>query len=295
MEEKVTTKNASHILEEAINEYVNERTAEKLSVVLNLLRHSTLYIPAMLKTPNQPSPCYIQKDNGQQYLPVYTSKDLIPEKPKCEAVLSMSFPASNSIVVMPELNLTGMILNPYSQNLVLMTELIQKLHEIDKKSQTEEPIQLTLEVSTRDARKRAEFEILPNRLFTEGEAFVNALCDEREALINQIFAEACENAALYPFTEEDFSIMALEIAEDLTLIRIDLPEKNLTPTDCCHVYITYNPIIQKASYYTVVMTEAKNIRLLGELLADGTNIEHGNAPVEGTELQKIIDLARAES
>ena len=47
---------------------------------------------------------------------------------------------------------------------------------------------------------------------------MQSLCDEKEAFVNRIFAEAYKEEKLYPYTEEDYSVMALEIAEDLTLI-----------------------------------------------------------------------------
>ena len=42
------------------------------------------------------------------------------------------------------------------------------------------------------------------------------------------------------------------------------------------------------------MSKEKDVRMLGELLEDGKHIDHGVAPVEGAELQKIMDLARGE-
>jgi hypothetical protein len=32
------------------------------------------------------------------------------------------------------------------------------------------------------------------------------------------------------------------------------------------------------------------VNLLGEVASDGSHVEHGEAPAEGTELQRIIDL-----
>ena len=50
----------------------------------------------------------------------------------------------------------------------------------------------------------------------------------------------------------------------------------------------------KAGYYTIEMSKEKDVRMLGEFLEDGKHIDHGVAPVEGAELQKIMDLARGE-
>ena len=121
-------------LEEAIKEYAADRTKERLTTVLNLLRPTKLFVPAMLQAPDRPIPCFLKNSNEEQFLVVYTSKEQIPEEPKSQAMLNMPFPACNNIVVKPELKLAGMVINPFSDNLVLKTELVQKLHEADEQA-----------------------------------------------------------------------------------------------------------------------------------------------------------------
>ena len=61
MEEKMTMEITNDKLEEAIKIYAAERTKENLSTVLNLLRPTKLLIPAMLKAPDQPTPCFLKR------------------------------------------------------------------------------------------------------------------------------------------------------------------------------------------------------------------------------------------
>ena len=133
MEEKTTMEITNDRLEEAIKDYAADRTKEKLTAVLNLLRPTKLLVPAMLKAPDQPTPCFLKSGAGEQYFVVYTSKEQMANAPKSQALLSMPFPACNSVAVKPELNLSGMVINPFTDNLVLKIELIQKLHEADEK------------------------------------------------------------------------------------------------------------------------------------------------------------------
>ena len=134
MEEKMTMEITNDRLEEAIKEYAADRTKENLTTVLNLLRPTKLFVPAMLQAPDRPIPCFLKNSNEEQFLVVYTSKAQIPEEPKSQAMLNMPFPACNNIVVKPELKLAGMVINPFSDNLVLKTELVQKLHEVDEQA-----------------------------------------------------------------------------------------------------------------------------------------------------------------
>lgn len=294
MDEKRILEITNDKLEEAIKAYAAERTKETLSAVLNLLRPARLLVPAMIKAPEQPVPCFLKNNNGEQYLAVYTSKAQIPAEPKSQAILAMPFQTCNNIVVKPELNVAGMVLNPFSDNLVLKTELIQKLHEADQKAPQMKQIKMTPEQFNVFVKKQVEFGVLPKRLFEEGAEFVEKLCDEREELVDRIFADTYKEAKLYPYSAADYAVMALDIAEDLTLIRVDLPEKGLVPPLCYRVYITFNPQTRKAGYYTIEMTAERNVRLLGQILPDGRHTDYGEAPVEGAELQEIMNLARRD-
>lgn len=294
MEDKTIMEITNDKLEEAICTYAADHTKENLAAVLNLLRPTKLLVPAMLKAPDQPVPCFLRSDGGGQFLAVYTSKAQIPEEPKSQAILSMPFQNCNSIVVKPELKLTGMVINPFSDNLILKKELIEKLHEADMKAGQMKQVKMTPEQFHVLAKKQAEFAALPKRLHEEGETFIQKLCDEKEAFVNRIFAEVFREAKLYPYTEDDYSVMALDIAEDLTLVRVDLPEKGNVPPLCPRVYFTFDPIVKKAGYYTIEMTAERDVRRLGQVQADGTHTDLGEAPVEGAELQKIIELARMD-
>lgn len=292
MEAKTTMEITNDKLEEAIKQYAAERTPDNLNMILNLLRPTMLLVPAMLQSPEQPVPCFLKNANGEQFLAVYTSKEQIPQEPKSQAILSMPFPACNNLVVKKELNLIGMVINPFSDNLILKKELVEKLHEADKKAAQMKQVKMTPEQFHVFVKKQVEFGVLPKRLFTEKKAFVDKLCEEKEAFMNDIFAEAYKEPKLYPYSEEDYSVMALNIAEDLTLVRVDFPEKGIVTPLCYRVYITFDPITGKAGYYTIEKTEEKDIRLLGGFGEDGKHISYGNAPVEGAELQEIMNLAR---
>lgn len=293
MEEKTTMEITNDRLEQAIKEYATERTKEKLTEILNLLRPTKLFVPAMLQAPDQPTPCFLKSKEGEQYFVVYTSKEQMEKAPKSQALLNMPFPVCNSIAVKPELNLTGMVINPFTDNLVLKIELIQKLHEADEKiAKQPKQVKMTPQQFQAFVKNQTEFSIIPKRLFTEKAEFIKKLCDEKETFVNEIFAAAFKEPKLYPYTEDDYSVMALDISEDLTLIRVDLPDKGLVPPLCYRIYITYNPLKEETHYYTIEMTKEKDVRLLGGINAEGKHVSYGNAPVEGAELQEIMNLCK---
>ena len=164
MEEKTTMEITNDRLEEAIKDYAADRTKEKLTAVLNLLRPTKLLVPAMLKAPDQPTPCFLKSGAGEQYFVVYTSKEQMANAPKSQALLSMPFPACNSVAVKPELNLSGMVINPFTDNLVLKIELIQKLHEADEKmAKQPKQIKMTPQQFQAFVKNQTEFSVIPKR------------------------------------------------------------------------------------------------------------------------------------
>ena len=64
MEEKMTMEITNDRLEEAIKEYAADRTKERLTTVLNLLRPTKLFVPAMLQAPDRPIPCFLKNTNS---------------------------------------------------------------------------------------------------------------------------------------------------------------------------------------------------------------------------------------
>ena len=292
MDNKVTMEITNDKLEAAIKEYNLERTQEKLALVLNLMRPTKLLAPAMLKGEGQPEVCFLRNDKGDQFLAVFTSKEQIPAEPKAQAILSMPFPVCNAMVANDANNLLGMVINPFTDNLILSKDLVKRLHEADKKMGQPQQIKLTPEQFQIFVKKQVEFGVLPKRLFTEKEAFINKLFEEKEAFINQIFAEVYKEPKLNPFTEADYGVMALNIAEDLKLVRIDFPNQGIVTPLCYRVYITFDPITKKAGYYTIEKMAEGNDRLLGGFGEDGKHISYGVAPIEGTEMDRVIDLAR---
>ena len=67
MEEKMTMEITNDRLEEAIKEYAADRTKERLTTVLNLLRPTKLFVPAMLQATDRPIPCILKNSNEEQY------------------------------------------------------------------------------------------------------------------------------------------------------------------------------------------------------------------------------------
>ena len=126
-----------------------------------------------------------------------------------------------------------MVINPFTDNLVLKIELIQKLHEADEKmAKQPKQIKMTPQQFQAFVKIRQNFSVIPKRLYTE-KAELKKLCDEKEAFVNELFAAAFKEPKLYPYTEDDYSVMALDISDNSDTYPRDLPD-----SDCAATFAT---------------------------------------------------------
>ena len=89
--------------------------------------------------------------------------------------------------------------------------------------------------------------------------------------------------------DEDFSVMVMQISDDLTVVSVDFPTRDFAPGCAQRAYLAWNKADNAGRYFTTDLTREKTIELI-EIGADHSRISHGEAPVEGAELQTIIDL-----
>lgn len=298
MDKKETKQISNEAAEQAIREYVADQTKENLSNMLNLLRPSMVLVPVEVNEEKKAAPLFIKNQAGNSYLPVFTAKEQIPENLKEQPVMMIQFPMCNAMVANEEYQLQGMAINPYTDNVLLSTDLIKRLYEADKqfakqmREKKQQPQQTKAPVTVGDMRRRVEYAILPKRLYTEGEAFVQRLCEEKEALIAGIFDEAIGERN--PYKESQLAVMALDISSELTLVRIDMPGPAATKPFCYRVYITLQPQTKEVGYYTIEEVLEQEGRRIGAIHKDGTHKDIGEAPVEGVEMQAVIELAQAK-
>ncbi len=283
-------------LEELLDRYGKDGTADSLNQLVNHIRTCRLLVPAMVNQDKKPVPCFIRNANQEVFLPVYTTKEQIPEEPKSQAILNMPYDAINNMALNPAANIMGIVINPFSTNLIFKPELLKKIREVAEQQKNGQVQNRTMKLTEEQyhvfVRKQLEFGLLPKRFFTDGKAFLDQLCDEKETFLDQLYEEAYQEKRLYPYLTEEFSVMVMNISEDLLIVRVDFPERNMEVPSCYRIYFTWNPAEEKGRYFTIEKTKEKEIKLLGEMPENLKHITHGDAPVEGAELQKIIDLVK---
>lgn len=280
-------------VEEQMKAYAKKRTPENLNALVEKLRQSRLLVPANLNDKKQPMPCLIKSPEGDLFLPVYTSREQIPKEPKSEVVINMPYLAVNQLAAKKEGNTAGIVINPFSDNLVFKTPLIDKIEEAEKLRRAgvqKKTMQLTPEQYMCFERRQFEFGFLPKRFFEQKKEMLDALCDKKEAYIDELFEESYQQKRMYPYLPEDFSVMVMSISEELLVVRVDLPNRDMGVPSCWRVYFSWNSRTEKGRYFTIEKTDDRKRNLLGEIADDWKRIDRGEAPVEGAELQRVLDL-----
>lgn len=286
-------------LEELVKQYTDEKNADNLNALIEELRKCRLLVPANINEEKKPVPCMLNSKDKGMYFPVYTALKQIPQSPRSEAIINMPYLAVNEMTAQQQENLGGVAINPFTDNLIFKMPLVLRIQEVEKKrrelaKQGGEPkkktLQLTPEQYLQFERRQFEFGFLPKRFFEQGQAFMDELCEKKEEYIDQLFEEAYQEKRRYPYLPEDFSVMVMNIAEDLLIVRVDLPAQDMAAPSCQRIYLAWNEVAGSGRYLTIETVKDSKERKLGELTLDWKKVDHGVAPVEGAELQYVIDL-----
>lgn len=116
-------------MEAQIDLYLKEKTGENLNALIELMRTRRVLVPANLNDEKKPVPCLINSPKNGMFLPIYTSKKEIPESPRSEAVINMPFLATNNMVFQQDEKVSGIVINPFTQNLIFKRALVEKLRK----------------------------------------------------------------------------------------------------------------------------------------------------------------------
>jgi len=302
-------------LEEVMKTYVSEQSKDNLLAVLNHLRNAHLFVPSVfpkgtdisafakvapgerLNIPEdvKPIPSILKNEKGEQYLPLYTNKEEIPKNQAYQTLAEITFQAAYTTVLRENSNLEGVALNPFHENIMMKAPLLESLKEQDDQiMENPKNIQLTPEQFVAFVRRDLEIKKAPALLYEKKEEFIHTLCTQKEEFWGNFYKKAYPENMPDGYESNDFSMMILNITEELLFIRTDLPEKNIIPGVCHRIYITWNEKKEQARFFTIEHTQDPETKKLGYVNESGEYIDLGIAPVEGAEIQKILDLSETD-
>lgn len=326
MSNKIKKKPASSISsirnDEAIsilNSNKDNVTSDTINALITSLLPGKVLIAASVDASGKPTPKLL-KPNGSddKFLGIYTDAKQIPGSMQGEPFLVLPFTVANKFAINPVDNIQGMVINPFTHNLVLKRPLLERIEDIEalKKNGTVNTtpgvgaLSKLGEVSTDSAGKKVinmsekqynqfectQFEtgLLPRRFYEDPSSFITRLSSDKGSYIDELYEESYNQKRLYPYLPEDFSVMPLSITDDFTVITVDMPSKDLILGNAYRLYFTHDTSDNTARYFRIVCGTDQDKTFLEEIDKDHKITNHGDAPIEGTELSVITKMCGIE-
>lgn len=283
-----------------MNNLKEEYTPENQYALLNALFKETVFIPTT-EVPVQgvakPIPVAISTADGRLFQPAFLDESDVDEKAKETYITTMEF-AHLADVVLKQNEMykkrdknfkliDGIVINPSLQATVISTKVLALYMS------SLSPQKMTEEQHTLFARCRFEQWILPSAFFKKGEEFIKVLLQGKEKFVNDMFAQSYESNFAYPYTAEDFKIIAMNPAKDGALVKIEFPEKNFMFGTAECAYLVIKKENDEKHFLAVVKEpgeEAKHNRVLVEIGEDMKANRIGVAPEVGNEVGVLADF-----
>lgn len=287
-------------IESAMEQYAGERTVENLNRLVGMFHRGRVIVPANMGPKKQPAPYLITNQEGRIFLPVFTSKKQLTSKLPAPYLLNIPYIAANTMALKDGLNCEGIVVNPFTNNLIFRKELLVKIDEVEKKRQAAgeagpaagRKVKMTeREYMAYELRQFGGI-FLPRILFDKAQEFVDELCDRKGACVDELFEASYQQKRLYPYLEEEFAVMPMDMSEEQLIVRIDMPTRDAGVGSCDRVYIVWDKVAKQGRYFTI--ERAAQGYVFGEVTSELRHLNYGEAPVEGAEIQRILQLLEDE-
>lgn len=302
-------------LEKAAEEFAKDRQKEKYAGIMELLERSVVLVPTLTPQGMDSSaqkmmqegkqvpvpkdakimPCLLRRENGGQVLPIFTSIRQIPKDKKSPAVLAMPFFSCVAMVMGNQEKVEAIVMNPFSHNVVLPKGILEVAEKRRNALQQTKTIKMTEKQFKEWAHNRVALYLLPKYLFEHREEGLRSLQKEEGDFIIQFYREAYpegkkDSVAAAP---DDFSVMTLNLTDNMQMTRVDMPAETAKKGMCYRVYAVWLRDKEELRYYTFEKTEDGNY--IGRVMPDGKHELIEAAPDNGTEIEAVMNMAGREA
>ncbi len=301
-------------LEAAVEVFAKERTNENFVKVMELLEKAVLYVPAMMpenldqetmngmregkgvRLPKDAKviPVLLQKESGEHALPLFSSLKQVPKERRSPAILALPFFNCVAMAMANREKVQLVVLNPYTDNIILPPQILEvamkRAQQIQSgAAQQSRTVKLTEKQFHQLANGMMAYTALPSFLFDKQKEGLEQLQREEGAFLVSLYAEIYPKEIKMPYGEDDFSLLTLNVTEDMQITRIDMPEEKPEKGLCCRIYVVWKRAEEEISYYTIERVENGN--MIGRILPDKKHVRIEEAP-GSAEIETIMNLAR---
>ena len=273
-------------LELAAETFAKNRTKENFVKIMEHLEKAVVYMPTMLpdnldketmdgirggkgvKLPKDAKilPCLLKKDSGEQALPIFSSLKQVPPDKKSPAIMALPFFNCVSMAMANKEKVQAVVLNPFTQNVTLPPQILEIAQ---KRGQAAKPqkVKLTEKQFHQMAHGLVAYQLLPVFLYEKQKDGLEQLQQEEGKFLASLYASVYPKEIRMPYGEDDFSLMTLNVTDDMQITRIDMPEANLNKGLCCRIYAVWKREAEELSYYTIEKAE-NGLRIVEQKLSN---------------------------
>lgn len=298
-------------LESAAAEFVKDRQKEKYAGLMELLEKAVVLVPTLapqgldeeaqkmmqqgrqVQLPKDAKimPCLLSKENGEQVFPIFTSITQIPKDKKSPAVVAMPFFSCVAMVMSNQEKVETIVLNPFTHNVILPKVILEVADKRRNAMQQTKTIKMTEKQFQELVHNRVAFYLLPRYLFEHKEEGLRSLQKEEGNFIVQFYKDAYPEGKKnsVDVTPDDFSVMTLNLTDNMLMTRVDMPSGKVKKGTCYRVYAVLLRDVQEVRYYTFEKTEEGDY--IGRITQDGKHELVEPAPDNGAEIEAVMNLA----
>ncbi len=305
-------------LDELLGNFAKDQTDENLKKILAVLGNTAVLVPAVfpdgtdpeileqikkgtlkqLPPEVKPLPTFLKTPDELKYFGVYTDNGKLPKENVFPVIMNMHF--LEACRMADNLKMDGIVINPYDQNVTFKKKALDAFAAQAKQARAAAEakknggavkLDMTPDQFHDVTRKNIELRLFPQFIFERGIEYIDDICEGGEDLLVEVYATPYQNASVAcPYMSDDFSIMDLNISDDLRLVRIDLPAKNLLPGSCKRIYILTDPEGENIRYFTSIKDQGRP-DFIGRVKTPGELIKIEEYESESGEMERVIELA----
>ncbi|MCM1049708.1 MAG: SseB family protein [Clostridiales bacterium] len=293
-------------LDEISEVFIKDRSKENFVKIMEQLEKSTVYVPILEPVNNAQnnaqgtndgrltkdtviSPYLLRQNTGEQLqvLPIFSLRKHIIQHEMMRTMIALPFFSCVAMVMENKEKIEGIILNPFSQCVAISKPLIEVAH---KRAQAGAPktVKITEQMFHQLAKSRVAYELLPVFLYEKKKEGLKQLQDEMEKFLISLFTTIYPKEIKVPYTEDDFSLMTLNVTDNLQITRIDMPEKHIAKEQCLRIYVVWKKDTETLEYFTI--EKGSDSDEVGRIYENRTHERIGSAPDNGTEIEMIMNI-----
>lgn len=307
---------AEQRLDELVAKFVETKDNHDFAVLMDLMEKSTVLIPAAppkvlspeavaaikagqsipVDKNNQPMVCLMNKNGGGKIFPIFTSREQIPKDKMPPVVMTAPFQAVIAMMMSNKDQVSDIVVNPFTHGVVLNDKLVELADKRFKNmasaaSNGPQTVQVTEAQFNTILHTKIAREVLPKMIFADPEGAISKLRVKKEEAILELYKHEYPQGVSCPYTEEDISVMMLQVEEDLLVVRIDMPEANMVVGGPMRIYISYGN--DNSVKMFVIEKSSKEVPgNIAEVTASGEYNALMEEPENGAEIETVISLTR---